>query len=167
MPHCHGENRLAWYALQIAPRSERNIAICLERKGFEVLLPLNRKSATRSPPPFFPGYLFCRFDPTAPLTVLTTPGVRAIVGYGRNPVPIEPDEVRAIQALTLGHVDAESWPDLCPGHPVKIVSGPLCGLSATLARIRNEKRVLVNVHLLQRSVLLEIPLDHVTPVASI
>lgn len=157
------DDSLAWYALQTASRSERTTADYLTRKGFEVLLPLERNSARRSVPALFPGYLFCRLDATAPLPVLITPGVRSLVGYGKTAIPLSEDEVCAIQALAGADIDVEAWPRLCLGQAVTIVRGPLSGLTATLARVRNEKRISVNVSLLQRSVLLDIPLDHVTP----
>jgi transcription antitermination factor NusG len=90
--------------------------------------------------------------------------VYSLVGYGKTAVPLTEDEVGAIQALAQRSIDAEPWPSLCLGQPVRIVNGPLRGLNAILARIRDEKRVSVNISLLQRSVLLEIPFDHITPV---
>ena len=40
----------------------------------------------------FPGYLFCRFGLREKLRVLQSPGVRSIVGAGKQPAPVEEDE---------------------------------------------------------------------------
>ena len=153
----------SWFALQTSSRSEPRIAELLRHKGFEVLLPLHTNPVTNRSTALFPGYLFCRLDCAWPLPVLTTPGVHQIVGTGRTPTPLSTDELDAIKVLVKPEIEREPWPSLCPGQAVRIVRGPLAGLRATLARVRNEHRVTLNVDLLQRSVLLEVPVEHVTP----
>ena len=37
--------------------------------------------------PYFPGYIFCRFDPRNRLPILTTPGVQSVLGIGKSERP--------------------------------------------------------------------------------
>jgi len=61
-------NGLPWYALRVRPRFEKMVASTLLMKGYEGFLPLYRKKSRwsdrikESVLPFFPGYIFCRFD---------------------------------------------------------------------------------------------------------
>src|SRR5881392_3324270 len=89
-----GEGTL-WYALHVRIRFEEIVARSLRDKGYEEFLPRYRPSS-RWPEhfkdielPLFPRYVFCRFNALDRLPVLTTPGVTAIVGFGRNLIPID------------------------------------------------------------------------------
>jgi len=92
-----------WFALYVSLRQENVVTSLLRTKGYEAFSPCyvrRRKWCDRiqeRDTPLFPGYVFGRFDPRFRLPVLTTPGVRSIVGYGRVPVPISEREIRAIQ----------------------------------------------------------------------
>jgi transcriptional antiterminator NusG len=153
-----------WFALRTSIHSERSAANLLERKGYEVMVPLRSKDGrARNPVALFPGYIFCQLDPNYPLPALKTPGVHALVGYGRQPARLTPDDVNVIRALTQTAIPADPWPHLCVGQAVRITQGPLTGLNGVLSQVHSGLQVALTVELLSRSVLLQIPLDHVTP----
>ena len=55
---------------------------------------------TMTQKPFFPGYLFCRFDPDTSLThVRWTQGVAKILPESVSPLPVEDKVVAAIRCL--------------------------------------------------------------------
>ena len=70
--------------------------------------------------PLFPGYIFCQFDAQKRLPILVTPGVVAVVGRGRIPVPIEDSEIASIQAVVSSGFHAEPWPYLEIGQRIRI-----------------------------------------------
>src|ERR1019366_3549029 len=96
----HGEQ---WFAVQVRARWERSTANLLDGKGYQTLLPTYQRQLRRkgqeSRAPLFPGYVFCRFDGQKRLPILITPGVIALVGRGRVPVPVEPSEIDAIETM--------------------------------------------------------------------
>lgn len=154
-----------WFVLRTSVHSERSAANLLERKGYQVMVPLRTNSRrARNPVALFPGYIFCQLDPSSPLPVLKTPGVHALLGYGKQPARLTPDDVDVITALTRTAVPADPWPQLCIGRPVRITQGPLTGLHGVISTVLDRPQVALTVELLSRSVLLRIPIDHVTPV---
>jgi transcription antitermination factor NusG len=159
--------RLLWFALRVRPRHDKTVSLTLRNNGFEECLPLYRarhKWADRFKMvdlPLFPGYVFCRFDPSSLLPILNTPGVIDIVRAGRVLLPISDCEVAGLQRLAKSGLHSEPSPYLQVGQRVRIEGGPLFGLEGLLVEIRNSLRLVLSVDLLQRSVLVEIDRDWV------
>ena len=106
--------------------------------------------------PLFPGYVFCRFDVLKRLPVLVTPGVIAVVGRGRVPLPVDDSEIAAIQTVVASGYRAEPWPYLELGQRIRIERDALAGLEGILVNFKGSHRIVVSVSLLHRSVALEI-----------
>ena len=166
-PEMKGEQ---WYALQVRSRWEGSIATLLSGKGYETLLPtykLKRRWSGRLKEvnaPLFPGYVFCSFDVLKRLPILITPGVIAVVGRGRVPVPLETSEISAVQTLVSSGLPAEPCPYLEVGQKVRIESDALRGVEGILIAFKGSRRIVVSVSLLRRSVALEIDRARVIPV---
>jgi transcription antitermination factor NusG len=158
-----------WYALQVRPRYEKQIALALVNKGIDGFLPLYRHRSRWSDRmkevqlPLFPGYLFCRLDLNHRLPVLITPGVLHIVGIGKTPHPVEEDEITALQSIIFSGLNAEPRSYLNIGEKVRIEVGPLAGTEGILTAIKGSARLVVSVGLLQRSVSVEINESWVSP----
>lgn len=116
--------------------------------------------------PLFPGYVFCQFDAQNRLPILITPGVIAVVGRGRIPLPVDDEEIAAIQTVVLSGLRAEPWPYLELGQKVRIESDSLQGLEGILINFKGNHRIVVSVSLLRRSVALEIDQSCVRPIGS-
>jgi transcription antitermination factor NusG len=111
--------------------------------------------------PLFPCYLFCRLNLDERMPLLTTPGLRYIVGIGKVPVPVDNGEILAIRSVLRSGLHCASWPSLVIGQKIRLEKGPLCGLEGVLARIGNQNKIYVSVTLLQRSVSVEVDSDWV------
>jgi len=160
-----------WFALQVRTRWEASTTVLLDGKGFETFLPTYKTkkrwrggSLKQVTAPLFPGYVFCRFDAHNRLPILVTPGVIAIVGRGKIPLPVDEHEINAIQAVVSSGFRPEPWPFLEVGQRVRIESDPLCGLEGILLSFKGSSRIVLSVSLLRRSVALEIDRSSVTPV---
>jgi len=164
--------RLLWFALRVRSRHDKSVSMTLRNNGFEECLPLYRarhKWADRSKTvelPLFPGYVFCRFDPHRLIPILNTPGVIDIVRAGRTLQPVDDVEIADLQALMRSGLNCEPWSYLEVGQRVRIEDGPLFGLEGLLVDIRKSPRLVLSVALLQRSVLVEIDRDWVSPCLS-
>jgi transcription antitermination factor NusG len=156
------EKRIQWYALRTKPRHEKVAALMLQHKGYESFLPLYQSRRRRTDRyidielPIFPGYMFCRFDPTLRLPILTTPGVLHVVGIGRMPVPVADGEIDGIRTMVASSLPLEPWPYPELGQRVYIRGGPLQGLMGILAGVKNKHRLVLSVTLLRRAVAVEI-----------
>jgi transcription antitermination factor NusG len=158
-----------WFALHVRTRWENSTALLLLNKGFETFLPTSRirkrwiGRVKEVEAPLFPGYVFCHFDAQNRLPILVTPGVIAVVGRGRVPVPVEDSEIRAIQMVVSSGFQAEPWPYLEIGQRILVESDALRGLEGILIDFRGRKRIVISVSLLRRSVCLEIDRARVRP----
>jgi len=85
-----------------------------------------------------------------------TPGVIAVVGRGRTPIPVEDYEIQAIQKVVFTGLPVEPWPYLEVGQQVRIEHGALCGVEGVLIGFKRVSRIVLSVSLLRRSVALEI-----------
>jgi transcription antitermination factor NusG len=147
------------------------VSAALRGKGYQEFLPLyhsRRRWSDRVKEldlPLFPGYVFCRFDvQDRLLPILTTPGVVAILGAGKTPVPVSEDEIAAVRAIVGSGLSAQPWPCLTFGSRVLIEYGPLAGIEGIALRVDKVFRLVVSVQMLQRSVAVEIDRDWVRPI---
>lgn len=152
-----------WFAISVRSNHESIVKTMLEHKGYEVFLPLyrhRRKWSDRvkeSSSPLFPGYVFCRFDPSlisAP--VVTTPGVIKVIGVGPTPVAVDDAEIESIRKVVAAGFTVSPWSQFQPGSAVNILSGPLAGVQGTVVRIKSQDELVLSISLLQRSVVVHI-----------
>lgn len=154
-----------WFAVQVRTLMEKTAANLMQYKDLECFLPLGKSRRRWSDRmkelevPLFPGYLFCRFDPCNRLPILKTPGVIQIVGMGKTPIPVDEDEIAAIQRVEKSGVQAQPWPFLPVGRTAQIGYGPLRGLTGVVVNVKSESKLVLSVTLLQRSVAVEIDRD--------
>ena len=152
----------SWYALQVRSRKEGYVASQIEGQGYECLLPRYksvRKWSDRVKEveqPLFPGYLFCRFDFQNRRSVITTPGVLQIVGYGRTAISVSDEEIQSLQLAVSSGMPKQPWPYLEVGQRVRVNYGTLSGLEGILVNMKGNHRVILSVTLLQRSVAMEV-----------
>lgn len=159
----------AWYALHVRSQHEKMVFAQLDAKRYETFLPLYSARHRWSDRwktvslPLFPGYVFCRFDARQRSSIMTTSGVIDLVRTGSQPAPIESSEIESVRAVVASKLAAEPFGSLVKGQSVKLVSGPLTGVTGTLMEIREDFRFVVSVQLLNRSVSVEIDQDWVAP----
>jgi transcription antitermination factor NusG len=153
---------IPWYALQTEPRHERKVALFLEQKGYEFLLPMYRQKrrwthrAVTVELPLFPGYVFCRFDSSVTGKAVSTPGVSRIVGFGGRPSDIPLDEIKSLQLLARSALLREPWTYIPEGTLVRIETGPLAGAEGIIRTDDDRRRLVISVSLLQRSVAVQL-----------
>lgn len=162
-----------WFAVQVRTRWESSTALLLSGKGYQTLLPTYRTQKRwngklrQVNAPLFPGYVFCQFDRQKRLPILVTPGVIAVVGQGKVPLPVDDAEIEAIRTIVSSGVLAEPWPFLEVGQKVRIESDALQGLEGILVQFKGKHRVVLSVSLLRRSVALEIDRACVRPLGPV
>ena len=160
---------LAWYAIRVRPRYEKQVAQCIASKGIATFLPLHsarRRWSDRVKEielPLFDGYVFCQTDINQRTPVLTTPGVIQFVGIGKTPQAIEDREVEALQQIIGAGSAARPWPFLREGERVRIDDGPLRNVEGILTRVGDMDQVVVSVTLLQRAVAVQVDRAWLTP----
>lgn len=159
-----------WFALAVKHQHERRTQTALASKSIPTLLPLYKARSHWSDRvkeielPLFAGYVFCRFTRAQRTSILATPGVRSIVGFGGVPAPIEAAEIEAIEAMLGSGAPVSPWPYLKPGDRVRVERGPLRGLEGTLLREKDGLRLVIGIELLQRSIAAELEATMIAPI---
>lgn len=157
-----------WFAILAKSMREKSASLLLENAGYECYVPTSKYTRQWSDRtkdvevPLFPGYFFCRMNPSNRLPVLMTPGVIQIVGVGKTPIPVEEEEIAAIQRVGKSGLSTMPWPYIEIGHMARIEEGPLRGLTGIVVKIKSGMKLVLSVSLLQRSVAVEIERQWVT-----
>jgi transcription antitermination factor NusG len=156
-------NSLPWFAVQTRPRWEKFVKHALESKGFEAFLPSYKSRRRWSDRikeldlPLFAGYLFCRVSlEERRLPVLTTPGVRQIVGMGGTPIAVPQCEIDTVRAIVTSGLATRPWPFVEVGDRVRLRGGSLDGVEGVLISTKTHHRLVVSIEILRRSVAVEI-----------
>jgi transcription antitermination factor NusG len=151
-----------WFALQTRPRNEKKVDYLLRQKGYECLTPTYRHRRKRSDRtveidlPLFPTYVFCRLSSSALGKAISTPGVIRIVGFGGMSAEVAVEEIEALQRLMQSELLREPWKYLPDGTLVLVETGPLTGVRGTIHQEEKNRRFIISITLLQRSVAIQL-----------
>lgn len=161
-----------WYAVQTRSRHEKMVARQLEGQGFATFLPITTELRQWSDRrklveiPLFPGYTFVRmaYQPEQKLRVLSTEGIVGFVGVHGQGVPIPDKQIEHIQTLLDAKVPFEAYPFLKVGQRVKIRSGSLNGTEGILVGQEADRRLVISVEIIQRSISIQLQGYEVEPI---
>jgi transcriptional antiterminator NusG len=131
--------------------------LLLKTKIQDVLVPMEKvfevkdgKKKTKNKN-FFPGYILVQADLDNQVKdfILNTPSVMGFLGTGKNPNPLQPDEVKRIVGRITQEQDAERMETIFRvGDFVKIVDGPFNNFSGYIQEVNEEKmkiKVMVSI----------------------
>jgi transcription antitermination factor NusG len=104
--------------------------------------------------PAFPGYLFVRIPFAERLRVLTIPGITRFITFGKGAASLPDEELERLRTA-LSMRKSEPYPYLASGARVRIISGPLRGLSGVVQRGRGV-RMIISVDCVCRSLAVEL-----------
>ena len=79
-------------------------------------------------------------------------------------IPVPDEEISAIQTAVRSGLPHQPWPYIEVGEKVRVTYGSLTGLEGILVNFKGDRRVVLSVDLLQRSVALEVDLAWLVPV---
>lgn len=152
----------AWYAIYTKFQHEKSAAALLQKKNFEVFLPVyralhhwcDRNQAVILP--LFPCYLFLRTSAERKLEVLRTGGVRWFVENAKRACEVSDEEIDTLRKVCSVGVGVLPHPFLKQGDHVRVRTGPLAGTEGIFVRTKNQCRVVISVELLRKGVSVEV-----------
>jgi transcriptional antiterminator NusG len=163
-----------WHVVWTHSHCDQLVCDQLTTRGFHPFFPSMGAWSTRAgrrrliSVPMFPGYVFLNdaLDKAAHVEVRRARGIAGILGEGWDrPAQVPEEEIQAIRQVVDSRLPTLPHPYLTEGRRVRIAAGPLAGLEGILVRARPARGLLVlSVHLLQRSVVVEVDWTHVMPV---
>lgn len=148
-----------WFALHTKPHTETRVAAHLARRDIETFVPGTRKATSGKKGrfwPLFPGYLFVHINlnEEAGAGWLRYPGVRYLLTYGDEPVPIQEEVIaflrqKLVETKERGRIEK---PRFKAGMLVRIKDGPFRDMLAIFeGPSRATERVQVLLDSLDRS----------------
>ena len=159
-----------WYAAYTRANHEKSVAQQLSHGSVEHFLPLYETlrrwndRRMRLQLPLFPGYVFVRMALRDRLRVLQIPSVVHLVSFSGIPTPLPESEIEAVQSCLSRERGLEPHPYLRTGRRVRVTGGPLSGQEGIVVRKKNHCRFVISLHLIMRSVSVEISDADLAPV---
>jgi transcription antitermination factor NusG len=165
------ENGKKWYAIYTKPRWEKKVNLVLDRKGVEVWCPLqkvrkqwsDRKKIVEEP--LFKSYVFVHVADNEKTNVLMTDGVLNFVYYVGKPAVIRDEEIEVIKrylAEEQASISIQSISSLDENTRIKVNHGIFMDSTGTVVK-GGKKKVYVKLESLDQVMIVEFPLEHVTP----
>jgi transcription antitermination factor NusG len=151
-----------WYAAYTCANHEKGVTQQLERRSVECFLPLYdsvrrwKDRPVRLQLPLFPGYIFVRLALRDQLKVLEIPSVVRLVGFDGHPAPLPLEEIETIRTCLAQRQPMQTHRFVRRGQRVRVLSGPLEGLTGIVLRQKKRTRFVISLELLMRSVAVEI-----------
>lgn len=153
-----------WFAIHTYSRHEKQVTSELHRKGLEVYLPLVARKHQWSDRqklvelPLFPCYAFARIEPSAEarVPILSTGGVIGLVGAAGRGEPIPNSQIENVRLLLASKIELDPYHFLKVGQRVRVRGGSLDGLEGILTRRDGNRRMVISVQSLERSLAISI-----------
>ena len=155
-----------WIAVWTKPRNEKAVVRALEQRAVAAWLPLlqvNRRWSDRWKTvelPLFPGYLFAQTEAATWSELLRVPGVLTVVKQGAAPAWIRDHQMvelrSAVDILSRANATTELVDTYARGDRVRILDGPLAGLSGTVVDLRGSRRLIVGIEQIGQAISISI-----------
>ena len=158
-----------WLPAYTKPRCEKVVEEYCRRHGIPCYLPLLRRAkryqrrTVETFVPMFRSYVFMQVSAQTRPLVLQSHKVLHFLSVDRPREEQLVEELRGIWQMEAMQAETELvvLPDLAPGQPVKLNSGPLAGLTGIVERRRSRTRVTINVELLGQAVATEVDVGEI------
>ncbi len=161
-----------WYAIRTRSRHEKMVAKQLDGLEVENFLPLvisvHRWSdrVRKVELPLFPGYAFVRlvYSPDQRVRVLRTHGVVDFVGSQGKGIPIPDKQIDDVKMLLNNKVPFKNSAFLQVGQKVRVRGGAIDGVEGILTARRGQRRLVIFIEPIQRSLSIDLEGYDVEPV---
>lgn len=111
--------------------------------------------------PLFPSYVFVRLNSAQEFfLVKDLDGVRNYVRFGKEIAKVSESVIDQLKSISGQHSGIEVSSDVfMHGEFLHIYNGPLTGLLCEVVEYQGKKKVLVRVNLLNRTVVVDLPIN--------
>jgi len=156
-----------WYAAYTKPRYEKKAKHYLDQQGIENWLPMQRLRKQWSDrvkwveEPVFKSYIFVHISESQYFDTLNTYGIVRFITFERKAVQIPEDQMDFLRRIfDTGYEIESSDLDLKTGDRVEIRTGPMAGRQGILVEKAGDKKVRVDLEILQQSIFITVPVEN-------
>ena len=137
-------NSFNWYVVNTKPRQEDYAERMITQIGVDVFYPkINEKKG------LFPGYLFARYNPMEHFKKIRySRGVRDIVSYGLNPVPVDEKIIDSIKIRMKNGLVQISNDLFKKGERVIIREGLFKDFEGIFEDVKDSERIIILLNLI-------------------
>ncbi len=160
-----------WFALYTKPRHECKARDQISYLNVENYLPIiktKRKWSDRIKTvaePLIKGYIFIYANEKERLNALTAGSIVQTVSFNGVPAIIPSWQIQGLQKMLSNPNDILVSDKISAGTPVKVVSGPMSGLTGIVEENNNNERFIsITIEIINRTVSVKLPADSVTKV---
>jgi transcriptional antiterminator RfaH len=157
-------NEHHWLVCHTRSRSEKKFAALCKAEGFEHYLPLVTSlrhyptQTKRFSKPLFPGYVFAHVPYERKVRIYQQHLLARAIVVEDEAVFLR--QLADVKAIVASGFEFTAMPLLTKGRAVKIISGPLYGLSGFVDNAENPQGVVISVDVLRQGVLVKVPVTH-------
>lgn len=157
-----------WYLIYTNSKQERKVAGQLGQMKIQYYLPMVKIAREWSDrvkildSPLFPSYLFVYLNQLKDYyQCLETQGALHFVRFGQKIARVTDSVISDLRIIVdAGEQIEVSFSVFQKGETVTITEGPLAGLKCEVIQYNKKEMMLVRIELLQRNLLLELPINH-------
>jgi transcription antitermination factor NusG len=164
-----------WHALYVRSRCEKKVLMQLEDMGIQAYLPMistvkqwsDRRKKVQEP--LFKSYVFVFSNDKQYISILNVYGVVKFVCFEKEAVVVPENQILAIKKFVSEYENGEEYKmnndeELKVGQMVRIINGPMKGLTGRLDTIRNKRHLIVYIDVVGQCIPVHIPRAKVEPV---
>jgi transcription antitermination factor NusG len=155
-----------WYPVYTNPRAEKKAYELLAKKKIEVYLPLKKTLKQWSDrkkwiqEPLISSYLFVYITVSEMADVLTTSGISRFIYFSGKVATMPEKQIEQIKRLLQTDSPFSiTTKQFEKGEQVRVIAGPLQGLTGELIEYQSEKRILLRLGPVGESLLVKISPD--------
>jgi len=145
-------DRKQWYVLKVRPTFESIAIRELRKRDFEAFLPENNPKLAHRANAYellVTETVFCQFDLNDRDRVLSAPGVMCILGIP-DPTPVDDGKISALRTAISSDASRTVLPRGKSNDRVRVMTGPLQGVTGDLFEIDGRKQLGIRVKLIER-----------------
>jgi len=162
----------AWYALYTKSRHEKRVEAQVRDMGIECYLPMretvsqwsDRKKIVEKP--LFPSYVFVRGGAKERYRAVQAYGAVMFITFNGQPARVLDEEIHSIRRVLKHDTAAEACRCYAQGDPVKIVRGPLAGLTGYIKETSGSSRLFINIQTIDQALSVNVAAEDVAPVTA-
>jgi transcription antitermination factor NusG len=157
----------SWYVLHTRPRCEKRAAAVCQERDIRHCLPLHRSEPRRKKGqrrysfdvPLFPGYMFACCDDGERYQIMRTNHLVRTIDVVDQAQLLS--ELRNIYLAANSDASLTLYPQLRRGRYVRVIAGPLTGVTGRISRRKEGLRLVLNVSILGTAVAAELDMSEV------
>lgn len=157
------ESKKNWYIFYTAPRAEKVIKKELNKKGYDVFLPITKKLRIWKnrqkkivDQVLFPSYIFINTEEHNLFKICQTPKIVTYIHCGGRPSKLNFESIKGIKLMLDLEQEITVEQNFTEGQNVRIIHGPLAGYEGLLVRQKSKNRFGIQLKEINQTVFIDI-----------